>query len=416
MNNYDAEKIAIFRYGLLSDVISTNEQEHQSLSEYFKSASEKIYKDPITGKDKTVSMDSLYRWYRYYKEKGFEGLKPQSRKDEGTTRKLDADTQVKIRYYRENYPRIPSTVIYEKLIEDGTITKKDVSLSTITRYSNLVKEELKQTDKKDMRRYEREHINEVWCGDTCYGPKITVNGEKKRIYFIALIDDASRMIVGIGVFYNDNFFNMMSVLKSAVNRCGKPQILNFDNGKSYRNHQMALLAGRLGIRLNYNPPYTPEGKSKIERFWRTMKDKWMCTMHLSDFHDLNSVNRSLQNFITTYNNTVHSSLNGKTPHERFFEESQMIRYLDPEIIDKTFLIEEKRKATIDGVIVIDGVEYEVGYHYSNQRITIRYSPSDSKAYVINPVTDEMEEIHKLDKHSNSKAKRETFRLSESVEE
>ena len=68
-----------------------------------------------------------------------------------------------------------------------------------------------------MRRYERPHINEVWCGDSSAGPYLkTADGKKHRVYVIALIDDASRFILGADVFFNDTFVNLMSVMKSAV--------------------------------------------------------------------------------------------------------------------------------------------------------------------------------------------------------
>ena len=99
--------------------------------------------------------------------------------------------------------------------------------------------ELKRSTNRDMRRYERPHINEVWCGDSSVGPYLKApDGGKKKVYIIALIDDASRFIVGIDVFYNDNFVNLMSVMKSAVTKHGRPKIFNFDNGSAYKNKQM----------------------------------------------------------------------------------------------------------------------------------------------------------------------------------
>ena len=53
-------------------------------------------------------------------------------------------------------------------------------------------------------------------------------------------------IVGIDVFFNDNFVNLMSVIKSAVAKFGVPKLFNFDNGSSYKNRQMNLLAARIG--------------------------------------------------------------------------------------------------------------------------------------------------------------------------
>ena len=83
--------------------------------------------------------------------------------------------------------------------------------------------ELRQTPNKDMRRYERPHINEVWCGDSSAGPRLTdPDGKKHRVYIIALIDDASRFITGIDVFYNDNFINLMSVMRAAIAKYVRP--------------------------------------------------------------------------------------------------------------------------------------------------------------------------------------------------
>ena len=90
-------------------------------------------------------------------------------------------------------------------------------------------------------------------------------------------DDASRFITGIDIFFQDNFVNLMSVMRSAVSKYGRPKVFNFDNGSSYKNRQMELLCARIGSTLNYCQPYTPTAKAKIERWFRTMKDQWMAS-------------------------------------------------------------------------------------------------------------------------------------------
>ena len=82
-------------------------------------------------------------------------------------------------------------------------------------------------------------------------PPYRFGWKKHRDYIIALIDDASRFITGIDVFYNDNFINLMSVMRSAIAKYGRPKIFNFDNGKSYKNKQMELPAARIGTTLSY---------------------------------------------------------------------------------------------------------------------------------------------------------------------
>jgi transposase InsO family protein len=42
-----------------------------------------------------------------------------------------------------------------------------------------------------------------------------------------------------------------------------------DNGKIYRSSQLARIAASIGILIVHTPPYQPEGRGKIERFFRS---------------------------------------------------------------------------------------------------------------------------------------------------
>ena len=326
------------------------------------------------------------------------------------SRKLDDDLKERIRYFKTNYPRMSASAIYRQLKSDGSIINGQVSESTICRFVNQLQNELRQTPNRDMRRYERPHINEVWCGDSSVGPRLTdKEGKKHRVYVIALLDDASRFIVGIDVFYNDNFINLMSVMKSAVAKYGRPKVLNFDNGKSYKNKQMELLTARIGTTLSYCQPYTPTGKAKIERWFRTMKDQWMASLDMQDFHSLDELRGSLHSYVQHYNQTPHSSLHGKSPQDRFFAEPEQIRRIPDEQIDKDFLLEIERRVSADSVIVIDQIEYEVDYRFAKQRIRLRYSPDMKDIFVVEP-DGSLTPIRILNKIENAQIKREKVRL------
>ena len=396
------QEIALKRFAYLAPLISNNCDPNISRKQFFHNAAEQAGVHPHT----------VYRWYRKYLDHGLDGLMPSSRKDMNHYRKIDDDVKSQILYLLREYPRLPATLIYQKLIELGTIKKEDVSLSTINRFVQKTKREKGTVSVKDMRRYECEHINEVWCGDSSVGPYLKVDGKKQRTYIIALIDDASRMIVGIDIFFNDNFVNLMSVIRSAVIKYGKPKRFNFDNGSNYRSHQMNLLAARIGTIIHYNPPRTPTGKAKIERWFRTMKDQWMSQLCITDFKDIDELRKSLFEFVQEYNQRVHSSLNGQSPMERFFSESSIIVRMSDEQIERDFLLEIERKVSNDSVVVIDEKEYEVNYRYQGQRILLRYSADLKTVYVIDTETKEMEPIKLLDKTQNSKIRREKIRLSE----
>lgn len=411
MNEKTRKEIALFRYGILAPLISGTYDQNISIQGFFREAAGKLYTTP-SGEDTKIAASTLERWYYNYKNKGFDALMPIRRCDTGRSRKLDVDITEQIKYLKEEYPRIPATLIYQKLVDNGTIIKSDISLSTINRYINQLKLENKYSNNKEMKRYEREHINEVWCGDSSVGPYIKIEGgNKKRVYIIALIDDASRYITGIDIFFNDNFVNLMSVLKTAVTRYGKPKILNFDNGSSYKNKQIELLAARIGTTISYCAPYTPTSKAKIERWFKTMKDQWMSQLNMNDYSSIDQLRETLLTYVNNYNQTVHSSLNGLCPQDRFFNESYLIKRLSEEQLDTSFLLEYERRVSADNVVMIDEVEYEVPYRYSKQKITLRYSPDLSKIYIVDKYSGALTSIKLLNKQENSLIKREKVRLT-----
>lgn len=414
MNDEARKQIALFRYGILAPLITGTCDEHTSVKRFFLIAAKKIYTNP-RGEDTKISASTLERWYYNYQRDGFDALIPKRRCDTGSPRKMDEDIINQIRFLKQEYPKIPATLVHQKLIDNGTINKGELSLSTVNRFVNQIYEEEKHTNNQDIRRYERMHINEVWCGDTCYGPHLTVEGKKKRVYIIALLDDASRFIVGIDVVFNDNFINLMGIMKTAVTRFGKPQMLNFDNGATYKNKQMELVAARAGTIIHYCAPYTPIGKAKIERWFRTLRDHWMSQLKMTDYKTIDELRISLMTYVTKYNQTIHSSLNGLSPQDRFFTESHIIKRLSDEEIEKAFLLEYERRVSADNVIVLNEVEYEVDYRYSKQRITLRYSPDLSKIYVVDKTTGDLKPIKILNKKENSLIKRKKINLTGGVE-
>lgn len=109
------------------------------------------------------------------------------------------------------------------------------------------------------------------------------------------------------------------------------------------------------------------------------------------------------------NRTVHSSLKGLSPQERFFSEPNHIRRLSDEEIETGFLLEIERRVSSDSVIVIDHVEYEVDYRFAKQRIRLRYSP-DMKNIFIVEADGTLTPVRLLNKTENAYIKREKIHL------
>lgn len=173
---------------------------------------------------------------------------------------------------------------------------------------------------------------------------------------------------------------------------------------------MELLAARIGSTINYCRPYTPTAKAKIERWFRTMKDCWMAALDMRNFHSLDQLRGSLLTFVRSYNLSVHSSLQGKSPQDRFFSEPEKIRRLEMQQIEECFLLELERRVSADSVIVIDQIEYEVDCRFAKQRITLRYSPDMKDIFVVEH-DGSLTPIRILNKQENASVKREKIHLS-----
>lgn len=413
----DKENIALLRYGAISSLLSGMPEGYNSLAAYFRAAAARGIAMP-DGKVRYYSPKTLEQWYRDYKAGGFDALFPKDRADVGKARKLDEYLREMILHLKKTYPKMPATAIYKQLKESGNIRHGEVSAATVNRFVRQAELEKKErSPEKQMRRYERPHINEVWCGDTCVGPYLrTKDGRRHKVYVMALIDDASRFVVGIDVFFQDNFVNLMSVLKSAVSKYGRPVLLNFDNGASYKNQQMQLLAARIGTVVHYDHPYSPAEKAKIERWYLTLRMQYFSGLDMNRFSSLDELRKDIREYVCRYNAAPHSSLNGKSPQERYFfeEEKNCFRRLGEEEIEKSFLLEIERRVSADGVISIDNSQYEVDSRLSKKKIRLRYTPGREKIYVVES-DGNLTPIRILNKAENALAKREKVYLTGGAE-
>jgi hypothetical protein len=140
-----------------------------------------------------------------------------------------------------------------------------------------------------------------------------------------------------------------------------------------------------------------------------MKDQWMATLDMRDFHSLDELRGSLFSYVQNYNQSPHSSLHGMSPQDRFFSEPEQIRRLSEEQIEKDFLLEIERRVSADSVIMIDQIEYEVDYRFAKQRIRLRYSPDMKDIFIVEP-DGTLTQIRLLNKQENSHIKREKVLL------
>ena len=81
--------------------------------------------------------------------------------------------------------------------------------------------------------------------------------------------------------------------------------------------------------------------------------QYLSSLDMRNFHSLEELRRDFAGYVSRYNQTAHSSLEGISPQERYFKEPERFRRLPPERIETDFLLETQRRVSADNVLVIN---------------------------------------------------------------
>ena len=154
----DKNAIALFRFAIIAPLVN-NTCEYKSKEEFYRVAAQKKYTLP-NGKETTITAGAIKKWYIDYCKEGFESLKPKSRIDIGFSRKIPIECIDKITELKEKYPYITGKAIYKKLIEDGDILAKDVSLASLYRFLN--NNNFHTHNVTERKAFEMEFVNDCW--------------------------------------------------------------------------------------------------------------------------------------------------------------------------------------------------------------------------------------------------------------
>jgi transposase InsO family protein len=403
------EDIALFRYELIQPII-TESYPDATKQAYMKriAQTERILPNSKRG---TVGVGTLREWATNYRKLGLKGLKPKQRRDAGSTRGLTEEQKDEIIRLKRESPNRPATGIRRRMMMTGYFPQGAPSESTVQRYLAQVAPDIKRGQIEDMRAFEMSHVNELWQIDTTHGPFILAGGRKRKVYIVGIIDDASRYLVGWGMFFEDNAVNVQITLKQAIATYGRPRQLYADNGKPYVNKQLSLICAELGIGLRHAAVYHGNQKGKIERWFGVMKQQWMADINYDEYASLDALREEFAKYVRDRNNQINRSLGNKvTPMDRFCEEPDAINKVPAPVLDAAFLHRENRKVANDGTISLNKQQYETGRATIGATVTVRYQPDLSKVYL--EWEEKLIEIHPVNKAENAQAKRQQVRLTE----
>lgn len=193
-------------------------------------------------------------------------------------------------------------------------------------------------------------------------------------------------------------------LKSAVATYGIPDKLYVDNGCSYSNEQLSMICVSLGVLLLHTRIRDGASKGKVERHFRTLKERWLYTIDISSVTSLVQFNGMLRDYMRSYNTTFHSGIDS-TPLERFQNTKTHPRHPEsPQWLEDCFYNRITRKVRKDSTITIDSVCYDVPMQFISAKVDIRYLPDDmTSAYIL--FEDKKFPIRQTNRNDNCHTKR-----------
>lgn len=352
-------KVATFRFGIIADFVTGVRLGYGEKERLLTAKSERTYEIP-GAKSTRVSRATILAWVSAYRKGGYkiEALCPKRRSDKGAFRSLDTTLRMAIKGLKEENPYYTVPVIIKKL-RLQKIVGADEHVNKATIYRFLRQENLTKVSDEavDRRRFEAAHSNEIWQCDVLHGPMVQVEGSSvaKKTYLMAIIDDHSRLIVHAEFYLSETFDTLKDALRAAVSRRGVPQKFYVDNGACYRSEQLDRILASLGIALSHSRPYKPQGRGKIERWFKNIRDSFLPM--LSGVLTLQCLNEALDTFVDDYNNTEHGSTK-ETPYQRYRKDLSCLRPAPDRLLDY-FRRREQRRVKKDRTVQIQGRVFEV---------------------------------------------------------
>ncbi len=372
MNESLREEIALFRYQLIAPILIG---EINNLTKYFERIANKIYDVPHYGK-REYSPKTFSTWLMKYRKSGFDGLKPKKRSDKNCSRKIDGSLKQTLLAKREELPKASIKLVYDELIKSGAFTPSQISYSTIYRFykkHNLLTKRVRQEGYR--KRFAHEKVNALWQGDTMMGPYLKLKNSKVKTFLFAFIDDCSRIITHAEFFTTEKFSSVKNVVSKAILKRGLPKLIYVDNGKVYTSNRLHFACASLGITLIHTKPYDASSKGKIERFFLTVRKRFIPLLTAEDLSSIESLNQQFFKWLEVdYHRKNHGTLN-MTPLDKYMSQRSQITMLDnPEKLKKIFLKRVNRKVRHDATISLHSVLYEVSPELISKNVEVRYDP------------------------------------------
>ena len=409
-----AQAIGLFRYQLICPALDAGLSTRQR-GRVVREIAGRRHIDPF-GTQVQIARATLDRWIRRYRAGGFEALVPESRRLATRTDVQVLELAASLK--RENPARTAAQVARILRTASGWAPSE----STLLRHFHRC--ELMGPTAGEVGevfgRFEAADPNDLWVGDALHGPRV---GDRKT-YLFAFLDDHSRLVVGHRFGFAEDTVRLAAALKPALAARGVPAGIYVDNGSAFVDAWLLRACAKLGIRLVHSAPGRPQGRGKIERFFRTVREQFLVEVTDTTSEDLTAagvdhrtalmeLNRLFTAWVETeYHRRTHTET-GQAPLMRWeagFERLGRTPAL-PSAADLTeaFLWSEFRVVTKTATVSLHANTYQVDPALAGRRVELVFSPFDLESVEVRYRDQSFGAAlpHTITRHTHPKARPET---------
>jgi len=148
---------------------------------------------------------------------------------------------------------------------------------------------------------------------------------------------------------------------------------NVDNGSPFVSGQLLRSCAMLGIRLIHSTPGRPEGRGKIERVFRTVREQLLVELEDRPPTSLEELGQVFQAWVEqVYHRRVHSET-GQAPLERFLAAGPP-NVPTERALSEAFRWSERRTVSKTGTVGMHGNTYEVDPELAGRQVDLIFDP------------------------------------------
>ena len=360
-----ARTVGLFRYALIREA-ADSELTTRQRGRLVRALAQAEHQGPF-GQPVRVSRATIDRWIRDWRRGGFDALVPPPRRVSPRTPAEVLDLAAALKREVPERTAVQVTAILRAHAgwapDERTLQRHFARLELTTRPTGQ--------PPAAFGRFEADAPNQRWTGDALHGP--TVNGRKAIL--CAFIDDHSRLLTGYRWARREDTVRLEAALHGGLAARGIPATIYVDNGSAFVDKQLLRACASLGIRLVHSRPGQPEGRGKIERFFRTVRDQFLVEIGSGrELDDLVQLNTLFTAWVeTVYHRRDHSETE-QTPWDRWSTITPPLP--TPTQLREAFLWSEWRTVTKTATVSLHGNTYQVDAALIGRKVELVFDPFD----------------------------------------